>query len=63
MHVSFMPLPAVCVESCPSITAVLSFFFLAWLKVCEDLLIADTHNQFGYIYAGAKLQMVLFALS
>lgn len=49
-----------CVESCPSVIALLSFFFLALLNVCEDLLIADTHDQFGYLYAGAELQAVLF---
>ena len=53
---------SVCVESCPSVIAVLSFFFLALLKVCENLLIADTQDQFGYLYAGAELQVVLFPL-
>ena len=52
----------VCVKSCPSIIAVLSFFFLAWLKICEDLIIADSHDQFGYLYTRAELQVVLFPL-
>lgn len=53
---------SVCVESCPSVIAVLPFFFLALLKVCEDLLTADTQDQFGYLYAGAELRVLLFPL-
>lgn len=53
---------SVCVESCPSVITVLSFFFPALLKVCEDLLIADAQDQFGYFHTRADLRAELQAV-
>lgn len=52
--VSSVSLPAQCAQSCPSVIAALSFFFLVLLEVRDHLLIAGAHDQLGYFYSESQ---------